>query len=124
MEILIRFDDSSAEPSSLQVIKFSIGERIERASKIFGILFALAIFSIVIPIFHFILVPGFLVSAFVVAYIRFNETSYIDLTQFNCPKCSSPIDEKVIYFKKNSLFAKIYCFNCRINMRLQIQNTE
>lgn len=124
MKVQIRFDDSSNEPSNLQIINFSLGERIERSLKIFGVLFALAVFSIVIPIFHFILVPGFLLAAFIFTFIRFKEISYIDLTKFNCPKCSCPIDEKVIYLKKNSLFAKIYCFSCRINMRLQIQNAE
>lgn len=119
MKIQVKFDDTSSECPDLHITNLSLSNRTERALKNFGILLALTIFSIAIPIFHFILVPAFLISSFIFPYIRFKETSYIDLSHFNCPKCSHPIDEKIIYLKQKNLPIKLFCFNCRTNIKIE-----
>lgn len=120
--MLIRFNDSTTEEVNLELKSIDLGKRIERSTKIFFILFGLSIFSIAIPIFHFILVPGFLIAAFLFAYSRFKQISYLDLTNFHCPKCSESLDEKALYFKKDDYYTRLYCFKCRTNMRLEFKN--
>lgn len=120
MVVQITFDDSKKIEVALSVNKFSLLNRIRRSLKIFGILLLAAIVSVFIPVIHFLLVPAFVISAFVVAVIRFNQVSYVDLTGFNCPKCSQPLNETEIYQNKKANFLKVYCYHCRSNMNLEI----
>lgn len=122
--MLIKFNDSSTNNVNLEVKPIELGKRLERATKIFFILLGLSIFSIAIPIFHFVLVPGFLIAAFVFAYKYFNQISYLDLTSFQCPKCSQPLNEKILHLKRSDNYWRLYCFNCRINMRLELKNED
>lgn len=120
--MLVKFNDSSTQNVDLEVKQLEFSKRLERAAKIFITLFGLSIFSIAIPIFHFILVPGFFIAAFIFAFKFYNQISFIDLSKFKCPKCSEPLNEKIVNLKKTDNFLRLYCFNCRINMRLELKN--
>ena len=66
------------------------GDRAVRALQGGGALFGLAVLSVFIPIAHFVLVPGFLVAAGVLALRRLGErTSIVGLTG-TCPRCREP----------------------------------
>lgn len=120
--MLIKFNDSTTKDVNLEVKSIELGKRLERAAKIFFILLGLSIFSIAIPIFHFVLVPGFFIAAFVFSYKYFHQVSSLDLTSFQCPKCLQPLNEKILHLKSSDNYLLLYCFNCRINMRLELKN--
>ena len=83
--MLIKFNDSTTKDVNLEVKSIELGKRLERAARIFFILLGLSIFSIAIPIFHFVLVPGFFIASFVFSYKYYHQVSYLDLTSFQCP---------------------------------------
>lgn len=120
MAIQIEFEDSSKIWVDLPLVKFSFTDRVKRAVKTFTVLLAAAVFSILIPVLHFVLVPGFFISAFVMSILRFNQVSYIELNNFKCPKCSELLTEKKIFQSKKEGLSKIYCLNCRTNMKMEV----
>ena len=62
-------------------------DRLHRALKKLGLLWGLAIFSVMIPIAHFILVPGFLLAGPLVAIFTHRQTRIILGGECECPKC-------------------------------------
>lgn len=62
-------------------------ERTARALKAAGVCVALAAVSILLPIAHFVLVPGFLVAAPIVALRRLREGASIVGLTGTCPRC-------------------------------------
>src|SRR5690242_15102508 len=65
--------------------------RILRALKSLGLCWGLAIVSILIPIAHFVLVPGFLVAGPILAFFVFTAKSTILGGDSTCPECNSPL---------------------------------
>jgi hypothetical protein len=66
------------------------GERYERALKVFGLLWGIALFCVIIPLAHFVLVPGFLLAGPVAAYFFYNQTDIILDGSGDCPACGKP----------------------------------
>ena len=62
-------------------------ERTVRALQGGGALFGLAVLAIFIPIAHFVLVPGFLIGAVVLALRRLHERASIVALTGTCPRC-------------------------------------
>ncbi len=116
------FEDQTVQSVDLNSIKFSLRTRIERALKTSGILVCASLLSILIPVFHIVLVPGLLISSVVIGYRRFSENSCIDLTDFKCPKCHEYLNEKKVFQTKLDPFSKVYCFNCRTNMKVFLKS--
>ncbi len=118
MQMNFIFDDGSRTSVDLNEIEYSMTTRWKRSLKIFFILFGISIFSIFVPVLHFVLVPGFLIAAGVMAWLTFQESKFIDLANVPCPKCSAPFSEKGLHPNKKQKFIKIYCYHCRTNMKL------
>ncbi len=65
----------------------SKNERLSRSAKIFGIFFAVALFTIFVPILHFILPPLFLIVGIVFFWTTWLETGEVLEGEFTCPNC-------------------------------------
>jgi hypothetical protein len=65
-------------------------ERTERALKSLGLFWGIAIFCIIIPIAHFILVPSFLLAGPIVAYFTYSQSDIIQGGSGPCPNCQKP----------------------------------
>jgi hypothetical protein len=65
-------------------------QRRARALKAAGISLGLAVVSILIPLAHFILVPSFLVAAFVIFPKIYNKESGVVGGKGICPNCNAP----------------------------------
>jgi hypothetical protein len=65
-------------------------ERTERAFKVLGLLWGIGLFCIIIPLAHFILVPGFFLAGPIVAFFFYNQTDIILGGSGNCPACGRP----------------------------------
>ena len=66
------------------------GERRARALRAVGVCVLLSAFSILLPIAHFVLVPGFLIAASVVGVRRLREHASIVGLSGVCPRCLEP----------------------------------
>lgn len=117
MKAHISIDGQFIKEIDLPVKTFLFPDRCKRAAAIFGILLASAIVSVLIPVFHFVLVPGLIIGSFVMAYLRFKEKASVDLSSLNCPECNKSLDKKSAALHENSL--RLFCYECRKNIALQ-----
>lgn len=65
-------------------------DRMKRALKMFGMLWGAAVVSVLIPLAHFVLVPGFLIAGPIVAYFVYQNEKMILGGQGTCPNCGKP----------------------------------
>lgn len=114
--VKIMFDDTSVFEISLVATHFTKMERVKRTLQGFFLFFGIACLCVFIPVLHLVLVPACLLLSFVVAYIRSQQVGSVDLTGVKCPKCSTDLNEKMVYFQKEK-DPKIYCYECRQSMR-------
>ena len=70
---------------------FSSKERWMRGLKLLGMLWGMALVSIVIPLAHFVLVPGFLIAGIVTALWISSKESIILGGNGTCPSCQKPL---------------------------------
>lgn len=71
---------------------FSFQERVLRTGKVFGILFAIGVGTVVVPILHFILPPLFLLLACIFGTTTWLETSEVLKGEINCPNCETRME--------------------------------
>lgn len=94
---------------------FSPKEKFQRGLKNFLIFFFAALFCILIPILHFVLVPAFILFA-VYRFIKIQgESGEIPEVVFSCPNCN-----KIISIKNITLHfpRKEYCPECRSSFKI------
>ena len=71
---------------------FETSERTARAGRTFGILFVIALFSVFVPLLHFILPPLFLIAGFVFGFVAWLETAEVTRGEVSCPNCKKAIE--------------------------------
>lgn len=69
----------------------STGERVMRALTILGICWGLAAVTILIPVAHFVLVPGFLLAGPFAAWFRYRPRSLVLGGVGTCPGCDAEL---------------------------------
>ncbi len=72
--------------------EWSAQEKTKRALRIWGILWAICILTIFIPIAHFVLVPAFFVAGPIAALVVFNREDAILGGAAQCPDCKKIFD--------------------------------
>lgn len=93
------------------------GRRIGRAVAGFGVCFGAALVSVLIPVAHFILVPGFLVAAFVVFVVRLGVTTLVVAAHGTCPDCAAEQDLDLLGPWKG--FREVTCRSCHRPLQLR-----
>jgi hypothetical protein len=91
----LRLFDFPVTHAVATIREFDAGERMRRALKGGGILFALACMSVFIPIAHFVLVPGFLIAAIVLFTRGLTQTRKIVRVHGPCPRCATEQDFEI-----------------------------
>lgn len=71
---------------------FERGERMARAARTFGILFVIGLFSVFVPLLHFILPPLFLIAGLVFGFLSWLETAEVTRGEVTCPNCQKKIE--------------------------------
>lgn len=122
MKVKINIDGHFYNEVELPASSFSYKTRMNRSMKLFFILLLGAVGAILIPILHYILVPGLLISAFIFPILKFKEIALIDLMGFKCPSCNNPFKEKFFPLKSNDSQKRVYCFECRKNISFILQD--
>jgi len=71
----------------VRVQSWSLINRLARAAKKLAVMWGLAIVSVLIPVAHFLLVPGFVVAGFVFAFTAARQRSAVLGGEGTCPAC-------------------------------------
>lgn len=79
-----------SKPGVVKVQRLNQEQRTKRAFKALGISFGLSIASIIVPILHFILVPGFFIAGPIFAYFLYKQKDMVMGGSGTCPGCSKP----------------------------------
>lgn len=110
----IRLDDGTEFNLTIPVTHLSQPERFKKALKKFGLFFAMAVASILVPVFHFVLVPALLIAAVTMAVQQYKRVYSLDLSGVKCPRCQEDLKEGRLTTKENKF--SVYCFQCRRNL--------
>jgi hypothetical protein len=78
------------------VKEFSPQEKTIRALKVLGAFWGAAVVSILIPVLHFVLVPGFFIIGPIMANVKRNQQIEIENARFPCPECKKELEFKKI----------------------------
>ncbi len=94
--------------------------KILRSVKAFGLFFLLAMFSVLIPVLHFFLVPIFLIISIYRGYTVYIQNYSVDLTNLACPKCHNKLKDSVCHYKESPL--RLFCYKCQSSLRVWIES--
>lgn len=124
MKLKVNVDGEWVLGEDLPLKTLAVNERLKRSLKVFFIFFLMAVLSILIPVLHFVLVPGFLIASVVLSILKYKEIGIIDLSNFSCPSCKKKMHEKTISFKKSDETLRLFCSECRKNIVLFLLETN
>ena len=103
-------------PGEIRIQHWNKRERMFRALKLGGACWGAALIAIIIPLLHFILVPGFLIAEPIVAFFIFGQESVILGGEGICPKCQAfvPIVRTSLRFPISEL-----CSHCQCGLKIE-----
>ena len=87
--VLLRIRDSAREPvtATLHVEPLSAGARFRRGGVRLVVCWALAVPCVLVPLLHFVLVPGLLLLGPVLAFLGTRATVEVKCERITCPRC-------------------------------------
>src|SRR5690606_20106040 len=71
----------------IEIITWTKSQRIRKGLKLLIILWAIALFTVLIPILHFVLVPLFLLLGPLGFYLGYSQTTSYENGKGECPAC-------------------------------------
>ena len=83
-------DERATTQGVIRVQSWSASERSRRAIQIGSLLAGLGLVSVILPILHFFLVPGFLIAAPIAAWSVLRQQSLVLGGEGPCPDCGAP----------------------------------
>lgn len=96
VEVLLQVRDSTRAPvtATLELEPLGVPVRARRAALRLIVCWVLAGVSVLVPLMHFLLVPGFFIAGFVLATLAFRATVEVRSPKVACPKCAqtTPIE--------------------------------
>jgi len=111
------YDNQIIKQIDFETESLILNKRLSRAIKTFLILLTCCIFSVLIPVFHFILVPGLAIGSFVIAYLRYNESVVVYMKNAECPGCKSSLLDKTYFRPSNDFSFLATCQNCSSDVK-------
>jgi hypothetical protein len=87
IHVSIRDRDGGSAEGQVKVQKWDKKSRTRRALKVLGACWALSLVCIILPIVHFVLVPGFFLGGIVAAWFISQQESVVLGGEGSCPKC-------------------------------------
>lgn len=113
MKAKINFDGNWLSDKVFDSYRFTFKDRLKRSLKTFFIFLGAAVFSVLIPVLHFFLVPVFLILSVFLSYRKFNEILSINLQNLNCPGCETKLSASETTLKRNDSIIRLSCEGCR-----------
>ena len=88
-QVLLRIRDSAREPvgATLQVEPLPAGSRLGRGVVRLVVCWVLAVAFVLVPLLHFVLVPGLFILGPVLAWLATRATVRVRSERIDCPKC-------------------------------------
>lgn len=83
---------SKTSAGEVSILTWTKRERTARAVKSLAGVWALAAFSILVPVLHFFLVPGFLLAGPLLATFLYRQHSTVSGGNGTCPACGKPFE--------------------------------
>ena len=112
--VLIKSNQNQSQ-GFVEIQYFNTKERLKRALKWFSICFAAALISLFIPLAHFVLVPTFLLSSFIVPFYIYSIESLVIGGKGSCPKCKSDLSIEKGF---NKWPLQDLCIHCKSNVEI------
>ncbi len=81
----------SPQPGEVFIKTLTDRERLGRSATGLGLAWSLALVSVLIPIAHFVLVPGLLLAGPIVAFVRYRQAALRLGGVAPCPDCGEPM---------------------------------
>jgi len=81
--------NKSSNPGQVEIHQFDSKDRLMRGLKSGGLFFGLALFSLFIPLAHFVLVPAFLIASFIAFPVAYGAKSKVMGGSSQCPDCQA-----------------------------------
>lgn len=91
LELVATVDNEKESRGQLQLIYLSASARRWKAAKILGVLWVSALFAVLIPVLHFLLVPLLFICGPIAAYFSYRSKFKLGPTSLSCPNCHCPI---------------------------------
>lgn len=88
--IRIKNSNNQSTIGQLHIATYTQQERTARALKMLAILWGIGLVTALIPLAHFVLVPGFLIAGPIVAYKRYQTAEHPSHAEGECPTCQQP----------------------------------
>ena len=109
-------DGSRRASGEVRIARWDKRARLLRAAKAWATLWVLAVLSVLLPVAHFVLVPGFLIAGPIVAFKRLRQESGVLGGEGTCPSCGKGMSIDV-HADEWPLYA--ICQGCRASARVE-----
>lgn len=86
-QLVVLIDGQKLAAGEVRVERWERPGRLLRAAKRWAALWGLAALSILVPVAHFVLVPGFLIAGPIAALVRYRQQSGVLGGEGTCPAC-------------------------------------
>src|ERR1051326_8087281 len=90
LDVLLRSSNDKETQGKVQVISWDPPARTRRALKTWGICGGAAVVCVIMPIVHFVAVPGFFLAGPIAAFFIYAQESKILGGECACPSCGKP----------------------------------
>lgn len=110
VSVHIEHEENIKDFGSLELELYSKSERTKVAMKRLVICWGASLLAIVVPIAHFLLVPGLFVAGPIAFYLGIRRTERLLTQSVLCPKCKTPVE---LESSKLKLPMQILCKPCR-----------
>ena len=113
------FTDISGQTTdgTAEVLLLDSRARLVRSLKRAGIFFGIAVVSVLVPMLHFVLVPGFLIVSGVFFAKTMAETKVATAILGTCPSCKQPVELRGVFKVTGT---KETCPHCRQLLRVSV----
>ncbi len=87
IKVLINAEASEDLTGELVIESFDHSQLMQRSFKKLGICWGIALACVFIPILHFVLVPGFIITGIILFFANFSKKTVLQASKLTCPKC-------------------------------------
>ena len=122
MPATLRFWDLEPTPGTAVVMERTVSERVLRSLAALGVAWLLAAVSILIPVAHFILVPGFILGGLIFAYLRLQESQTLVSVSGRCPRCKE--EQMIAAGFRFDPPGKVECPGCRNDIEVDCSQSR
>ncbi|MFT3708445.1 MAG: hypothetical protein QM817_12405 [Archangium sp.] len=90
VDVQLQIRDSERQPvdAQLELAPIPVGRRAMRAGVRLAICWAIALPCVLVPLLHFVLVPGFVLAGVIMAVLAARATVEVTSPSITCPKCT------------------------------------